>query len=118
MYTKTILPNHNAKASFAVAAMLTMPMVAFAVTNSARPTESPNMTRSATVSLADLDLTTPAGLNAARDRVNKTARHLCSSVSDPLDLSHHANYVICVDEAVAGAMLKIAQSPEGQRNSR
>ncbi|MEP6886545.1 MAG: UrcA family protein [Gammaproteobacteria bacterium] len=125
MNTKTNLYNLNPKMLIVAAAMLT-PVIALAAINATPPSESPNMTRSATVALADLDLTTPAGINAARDRVHKTARHLCSSLSDSSDLSHAANFVICVDEAVARAMQKVvesgsnvlARSLDGQRNAR
>ncbi len=126
MNTKTTLHNLSLRPALGVAAMLTIPVIAFAAANVEQPSASPSVTRSATVSLGDLDLQSPAGLNVAHDRVRKVARHLCSSLSDAQDLSRGANYVICVDEAVTDAMLKIAgsrssriaQSPAGQRNAR
>lgn len=63
--------------------------------------------RSAPVAMADLDLSRPEGIQAARERVNASARRLCQLVSDPLDLSHHANYLACVDATVAAALRQI-----------
>lgn len=63
--------------------------------------------RSAPVSMADLNLSRPEGMQAARERVNASARRLCQLVSDPLDLSHRANYFACVDATVAAALRQI-----------
>jgi UrcA family protein len=67
-----------------------------------------SVTRSAKVSIAGLELSTPQGARAARERVRQTARQLCAQVADELDLSHHANYLACVDESVAKAMQQVA----------
>ena len=67
-----------------------------------------SVTRSAKVSIAGLDLSTPQGAHAARERLRQTARKLCAQVADELDLSHHANYVACVDQSVAKSMQQIA----------
>jgi UrcA family protein len=67
-----------------------------------------SVARSAKVSIAGLDLSTPQGARAARERVRQTARKLCAQVADELDLSHHANYVACVDQSVAQAMQQVA----------
>jgi UrcA family protein len=56
-----------------------------------------------TVSLQDLDLLTVQGQQVARERVHQLARTLCDRVVDPTDLSHHANYLACVDATVAKA---------------
>ena len=61
----------------------------------------------AMVSIADLDLSTDKGLQTARDRVNETARRLCKKVIDPWSLSHHAQYVRCVNEATTAALEQI-----------
>jgi UrcA family protein len=106
--------------------MLTLSLITAAAAVAAQPPDSANKTRSQTVSLADLDLSTPGGMSAARERVHKTAQRLCFQLADPEDLSHQANYVKCVDDAVADAMLKVtgpapglvAQSRAGQRNVR
>jgi UrcA family protein len=59
---------------------------------------------SAVVSLRGLDLSTEQGMQAARDRITKTARHLCDKLVDPWSLSHHTDYQQCVADATAGAM--------------
>jgi len=66
-------------------------------------------TRTKTVSFDDLNLSTMDGQQAAHARVEKLARVLCSQVADPTDLSHHSNFVACVDAAVgkAGANLQV-----------
>src|SRR5947209_8771815 len=58
------------------------------------------VTRSAVVSLAGLDLSTPEGARIARGRLLRTARHLCSLVADHLDLSNQSNFAACVDESL------------------
>jgi UrcA family protein len=60
--------------------------------------------KSKQLTFVDLDLATPAGVNAARERVHQAARELCAAVSDHLDLSHTANFLTCVDLAMSGAM--------------
>ena len=60
--------------------------------------------KSKQLSFVDLDLATPAGVNAARERVHQAARLLCGRVSDPLDLSRTTNFLKCVDLAMSGAM--------------
>jgi UrcA family protein len=68
---------------------------------------APPETRSARVSLADLDLSTPDGARAARDRLHQTARRWCSQLEDSLDLSHQSNFVACMDDALAGALRQL-----------
>jgi UrcA family protein len=65
------------------------------------------VSRSARVSLADLDLSTAEGAQAARERIQATARRLCRQFIDPLDLDVHASFVACVDRAVAAALRQI-----------
>lgn len=62
------------------------------------------------VSLTDLDLSTPAGAQAARQRVRETARWLCMRVQDPHDLGHQPHFVACVDRATAAAVRQIERS--------
>ena len=64
-------------------------------------------TRVAKVSLAGLDLATPDGMAAARDRLHETALLLCAQVADTRSIAWHANFVRCVDETFAKAMQKI-----------
>jgi UrcA family protein len=65
---------------------------------------------SATVSLVGLDLSTEQGLKTARDRLLVAARQLCGKVVDPWSVSHHPDYVNCVDSATADAMGQIQNS--------
>jgi UrcA family protein len=67
-----------------------------------------SVTRSAKVSIKGLDLSMPEGARAARERLRQAARKLCAQVADELDLSHHANYVACVDQSVAKALQHVA----------
>ena len=60
--------------------------------------------RSAPVSVADLDLSSPEGIQAARARVHATARRLCLQLAGPRDRSRHENYLACVDATVAAAL--------------
>jgi UrcA family protein len=64
-------------------------------------------TRAAKVSLAGLDLATPDGMAAARDRLHETALLLCAQVEDTRSIARHANFVRCVDETFANAMQKV-----------
>jgi len=64
-------------------------------------------TRTSNLSLADLDLSTPAGVDAARDRLQQTARRRCSQVADRQDLSHQPNFIACMDETLAAALRQI-----------
>jgi UrcA family protein len=75
----------------------------------APPTDTAPVTRSAQVSLAGLDISTPEGARAARDRLRATARRLCTWVADDLDLSHQPNFVACVDETLAAALRKVTE---------
>lgn len=63
--------------------------------------------KSATVSLVGLDLSTDQGLQAAHDRVRQKARWLCDRVVDPWTVSHQPDYVRCVDETTATAVRQL-----------
>jgi len=56
-----------------------------------------------TVRFDDLNLATAQGQEVAQERVQQMARRLCDQVADPTDMSHHANYLKCVDATVAKA---------------
>jgi UrcA family protein len=60
--------------------------------------DSPEI-RSSAVSLAGLDLSTPAGQSAARERVHQAARVVCSRAQDPYDLAPNRDYVKCIASA-------------------
>jgi UrcA family protein len=59
------------------------------------------------VSMAGLDLSTAAGMQAAHDRIQVAARKLCSQIADMDDLSRHANYLACVAESTTAALQQI-----------
>jgi UrcA family protein len=84
-----------------------MPVQAKSSATPSKPVAAP-YSRTSKVSLADLDLARPEGARAAHERLHQEAGRLCSEVADDLDLSHHANYVACVDESVAKAMQQVA----------
>jgi len=60
-----------------------------------------------TVSFQDLDLSTVQGQQVARERLHQLAGTLCDRVADPTDLSHHTNYLACVDASVAKAGVRL-----------
>jgi UrcA family protein len=94
------LSRHLAKKRLIAAAA----MVAFVgLTSAAAADPVSGEIRTKKVSLADIDLATVKGQRAARERLHQAARHLCSQVADDLDLSHYANYLACIDLAMAKA---------------
>jgi len=79
-------------------------MVAFVgLTSAAVAGQISGEMRAKKVTLAGIDLSTLEGQRAARERLHQAARKLCSQVADELDLSHHENYLACVDSAMAKA---------------
>lgn len=74
----------------------------------------------------DLDLSTPEGLSAARDRVHQAAREPYKRIANPDYLSRESNYSACGDESFTSAMAKlteravgvVAESDAGQGNRR
>ena len=72
--------------------------------HSARAEDAPGtVSRVKAISLADLDLSTLAGVQSARERVQQRVKTLCSQLGDEHDLSHRATYLECVDKAMATA---------------
>jgi UrcA family protein len=62
------------------------------------------------VSLAGLDLTTSAGIAAARKRLHETARRSCSQGADNRQLPDRHGFVSCIDEALIGELKQIKPS--------
>jgi UrcA family protein len=60
-------------------------------------------TVSTTVSLADLDLTTSAGISAAHERLVAAAQRLCHNFSDSLRASDRKTSAACYRETLANA---------------
>jgi len=73
----------------------------------AQPSVSSPDSRSMKVSLADLDVGTPAGAQVARDRIHEAARRLCSQLDDMDDLGHQPQFVACVESAMAEAWQRL-----------
>ena len=67
------------------------------------------VSRNARVSLTDLDLSTPEGMQAARERVRATARRSCLQLSDPDDLFALWTFQACVDRAVTAALRQVTR---------
>jgi UrcA family protein len=68
-----------------------------------RQTHTPvrnSVTRSATVPLADLDLSTLEGARIARERLEAMARRLCGELARRQDL-YQTNYAACVHDSLA-----------------
>lgn len=63
-----------------------------------------SVTLGATVSLADLDLSTLEGAGIARQRLESMARRLCGELARRPDLSYRSNYAACVHDTLVGAL--------------
>jgi UrcA family protein len=84
--------------------MLTLaPGVLFAHAQFATPPESVTTK----VSLADLDLATPEGARAARDRLAKTANRLCRKFSDERKVSNVATLADCTRDTLNEALKRL-----------
>lgn len=80
------------------------------------------LTFGASVSLADLDLSTLEGARSARERLETTARRLCEELARRQDLSYRPNYAACLHDTLRGALaqadaLAAAKSPRTARRS-
>jgi UrcA family protein len=62
------------------------------------------------VSLADLNLSTPEGLHAARERLRLMAQRVCAEHPDSHDPPSQPNFVACVDGTLTAALGQIRQS--------
>jgi UrcA family protein len=103
-----LAPAYCLKANIRTTALLALCVLASAVAVAGPQTDTAPVTRSAKVSLVGLDLSTPEGARAARERLRETARRLCTQVADSLDLSHQSNFVACVEESLMKAQGQIA----------
>ena len=64
----------------------------------------PLETLSAKVFLADLDLNTPAGVAAARERIASTANRLCSKLDDSRKADHAEAREECFQQSLAASL--------------
>lgn len=94
------LRSRRAALEVAVAALLG---IASVQTYSDQPAASAASSRVSDVSLADLNLSTPEGMSAARERLHTMAERMCAehaSASQP-------NFASCVDNTLTGALSQI-----------
>jgi UrcA family protein len=96
-----------AKSLFALATLATV-VPGLAIADSGHPPIRDRL--SATVSLSDLDLTTPEGMRSARERLARQALTLCRKFSDSRRISDRETVADCVRDALAEAL---AQLPHG-----
>jgi len=85
-------------------ALLALAPIAVIAQSQAAGTEA----HTSTVTLADLDLSTPEGVNIARDRLHAAARQLCSQVAGPSP-SNPTNFIACLNDTVTDALRQIDQ---------
>jgi UrcA family protein len=102
-----VFNTHNLAKCMVAATFVSLGCIAIGGTALAQQAAAAAETRATNVSLAGFDLSTPAGMAAARERLRRTAVRLCSQVADELDLSHHDNFVRCVDASLASALPKL-----------
>ena len=80
-----------------------VPLAAFA-----DPPSAPNsQTLESTVSLADLDLSTPDGVRAAQKRLKGKAECLCRQLWDSVSTTFRWTYAACVQETLANAIRQL-----------
>lgn len=68
------------------------------------PTVRNSVTRAASVSVADLNLSTIEGYRLAHERLEAMARRLCAELARNNDLTYRPNWAACVNDTIAGAM--------------
>jgi len=65
-------------------------------------------TRVEDVSLADLDLSTSAGMRVAHDRLRAMAQRICAGRADNRGVASQPSFDVCVDRTVEGALGNIS----------
>jgi len=92
------------RAAGLIAIGLVVPIVA-----SAQPSDA-EQTSTAKASLADLDLATPEGLAAARERLHERAREFCSHIGGNLDPLRRADFLSCIDNTLINELKQVSSS--------
>src|SRR5271167_577628 len=82
--------------------------VSIAATAKQPSVDAPAM--AAKVSLSGFDLTTSAGIAAARERLQDSARQFCSRVSGNLDAAHRADFLSCIDGMLKDELAQVSSS--------
>jgi UrcA family protein len=72
---------------------------------------------SAAVSISDLDLTTTAGAQAARNRISKLALRLCRQFSDSRRISDRETVADCERQAVQEALRQTSNASPKQQGA-
>jgi UrcA family protein len=104
---RRLLMNCATRIAFLASALLALGALGAAAQTGTTAYTAP-VTRSAKVSLADLDLATEEGQSAARERLHQVARRLCSQVADSVSLAHQPNFVACVQDTLTAALRQVA----------
>jgi UrcA family protein len=97
---------------FIIAAIVPLTAASF---GHATPVKDSDLSR-ATVSLADLNLSTPAGVTAAHGRIVQAARAVCSQSFDENDWRERQLYRSCVDRATIDATASVFADGRMARN--
>ena len=110
---------HRRSSNFICCAIVTVALsTALSLAASASPPTSRHApeTNSTTISLSDLDLTTPQGLREARTRLAKVAQHLCRQWADSRKVDDSASYAECTQETLADALRQLPTVALNARN--
>ena len=109
MNTETQLPRRlvSPQTSIRAGAFVTLLALASAAAVADQPAGPAPATRVAKVSLAGLDLSTPEGARAARDRLKIVAQRLCFQLADPRKIDFQAVYTACVVDTMADTVRRI-----------
>ncbi len=109
MNTELNLPRRLDGRRTAVGAAILMALVGIApvTTIADQRAATAAVSRVADVSLADLDLSTPEGMRAARERLHVMAQRVCAELADGRGHSSQPNFVACVDNTLADALRHI-----------
>jgi UrcA family protein len=103
-----MIPSRLSRAAVRAAGLLAVCLAAPITALAVQPTVA--VPSAAKVSVADLDLATTEGIAAARDRLQETARQLCSQNLDNLEPSHRVDYLSCVDNSLLQELKQVSSS--------
>jgi UrcA family protein len=107
MYTELSRRPFTPKTAPRIAAITALLACAPAAVLAAGAAAGPTETATARVSLADLDLGTPAGLRVARERLGAIATRLCGKFADERRISSRQTQQDCVRDTLADALARL-----------
>jgi UrcA family protein len=99
MNARTRFPRRSSTTISAAACIIfsaAAPLAAFA-----DPPAPQTPTLQSSVSLSDVDLSTPEGVHAAHKRLKRKAEHLCRQLWDSVSATYRWTYAACVQETLA-----------------